>query len=232
MCGRTETRNVGKRIVLVGTIHVDPASISLVQDTIQSTMPGTVALELDRERLQALENPGDQRPRISSGISFLTMALLEKFAGQLTGSSPGSEMLAASRTARLVGARVETIDRPIGLTAAGIRKLPLKEKVRLGADGLASLILLPFGISNLSDLTEDIDNQLSIFRARYPRLSRLLLDEREEYMVNRFKQILAETNGKIVGVVGFGHLSTIAKALEGYEQHPGYSASLSWTVGT
>ena len=232
MCGRTETRNVGKRIVLVGTIHVDPASISLVQDTIQRTMPGTVALELDRERLQALENPNNQRPRISSGLSFLTMALLEKFAGQLTGSSPGSEMLAASRTARLVGARVETIDRPIGLTAAGIRKIPLREKVRLGADGLASLVLLPLGTSNLSELTEDIDNQLSLFRARYPRLSRLLLDEREEYMVNRFKQILAETDGKIVGVVGFGHLSTIATALEAYEQRPAYSASLSWTLDT
>jgi pheromone shutdown protein TraB len=232
MCGHAETRSIGKRIVLVGTIHVDPASISLVRETIQSTMPEIVALELDRERLQALENPSTQRPGISSGLSFLTMALLEKFAGQLTGSSPGSEMLAAARTARSVGASVETIDRPIGMTAAGIRKLPMKEKIRLGLDGLASFALLPFGAADLSELTEDIDNQLKVFRARYPTLSRLLLDEREAYMVSRFKQILAETSGRIVGVVGFGHLSTIAKALEDYGEGLGYSTGMSWSVYT
>lgn len=223
---------MGKRVVLVGTIHVDPASISLVRETVQSVMPEVVALELDRDRLRALENPAAGRPSLSSGLSFLTMALLERFAGELTGSSPGSEMLEAARMARLVGAVVETIDRPIGITAMGIRRLPLKEKIRLGADGLASLILLPFGASSLSELTEDIDNQLRIFRARYPRLSGLLLDEREQYMVNRFRQILAETTGRIVGVVGFGHLSTIAKALEGYEDRAGLSTSLSWTVVT
>ncbi len=223
---------MGKRVVLVGTMHVDPVSISIVRETIQRTRPETVALELDRERLRALENPGSTRPSFSSGLSFLTMALLEKFAGQLTGSSPGSEMLEAARTARSVGAAVETIDRPIGVTATGIRKLPLKEKIRLGADGAASLVLLPFGTSNLSELTEDIDSQLRVFRTRYPKLSNLLLDERERFMVNRFKQILAETSGKIVGVVGFGHLSTIAKALENYEDHAGYTASLSWTVSS
>jgi pheromone shutdown protein TraB len=230
MRGQIETRNVGTRIVLVGTIHVDPASISLVRETIQNTRPEAVALELDKERLLALENPEFQRPSISSGLSFLTMALLERFAGQVTGSSPGLEMLEAAKTARLVGARIETIDRPITITALGIRKLPLKEKIRLGLDGIASLFLLPFGASDLSQLTEDIDNQLGIFKSRYPELSRLLLDEREQYMVSKFERILAETTGKIVGVVGFGHLATIAKSLEEIENRPGYSTSFSWTV--
>ena len=232
MCGHAEVRNVGKRIVLVGTIHVDPDSTTLVRQTIQKTMPDIVALELDRERLQALQHPKSQRTSLSAGFSFLTMALLEKFAGQLTGSSPGLEMLEAAKTAREVGATIETVDRPIGITAAGIRKIPLKEKIRLGADGVASLFLLPLGVSDLSELTEDIENQLKIFRSRYPSLSKLLLDERERYMVNRFKTILAENSGKVVGVVGFGHLATIAKALEVYEARPGHSAILNWTIGT
>ncbi len=228
--GHTETRNVGKRVTLVGTIHVDPASTSLVGETIRSIIPETVALELDRERLRALENPDSARPSLSSGASFLTMALLEKFAGQLTGSSPGSEMLEAVRAARLVGANIELIDRPIGITVAGIRKLPLREKIRLGVDGLASLVLLPFGALDLSKLAEDINSQLGVFRNRYPRLSHLLLDEREQYMVDRIKQILTETSGRVVGVVGLGHLSTIAKALEGFKEGPTYSASMRWTL--
>src|SRR5712692_3707196 len=129
MHGYAETRSVGKRIVLVGTIHVDPASTLLVRRTIQNTMPEIVALELDIDRLQTLENPNASRPSFSSGLSFLTMVLLEKFAGQLTGSAPGSEMLEAARTARRIGARIETIDRPIGLTSSGIRNLPLKERL-------------------------------------------------------------------------------------------------------
>ena len=232
MRGQAEIRNVGKRIVLVGTIHVDPDSASLVRQTILKTTPDIVALELDPDRLHALQYPKAQRTSLSAGLSFVTMALLEKFAGQLTGSSPGQEMLEAAKTAREVGATIETIDRPIGITAAEIRRIPLKEKIRLGADGVASLFLLPFGVSDLSELTEDIDYQLKVFRSRYPSLSRLLLDERERYMVDRFKTILAENTGKIVGVVGFGHLGTIAKALEGYEEHPSYSASLNWTIST
>ena len=232
MHGHAEIRNVGKRIVLIGTIHVDPDSTTLVRQTIQKTMPDVVALELDRERLQALQHPKSQRTSLSAGFSFLTMALLEKFAGQLTGSSPGLEMLEAAKTGREVGAIIETVDRPIGITAAEIRKIPLKEKIRLGADGVASLFLLPFGGSDLSELTQDIENQLNIFRSRYPVLSKLLLDERERYMVDRFKTILAQNSGKIVGVVGFGHLATIAKALEDYDERPSYSASLNWTIGT
>ena len=232
MHGHAEIRNVGKRIVLIGTIHVDPDSTTLVRQTIQKTMPDVVALELDRERLQALQHPKSQRTSLSAGFSFLTMALLEKFAGQLTGSSPGLEMLEAAKTGREVGAIIETVDRPIGITAAEIRKIPLKEKIRLGADAVASLFLLPFGVSDLSELTQDIENQLNIFRSRYPVLSRLLLDERERYMVDRFKTILAQNSGKIVGVVGFGHLATIAKSLEGYDERPSYSASLNWTIGT
>ena len=51
-------------------------------------------------------------------MSFLTMALLEKFAGQITGSPPGTEMLEAARAAKAVGSRVEFIDLPITSTGA------------------------------------------------------------------------------------------------------------------
>ena len=231
MSERVNTLNIGSRLILVGTVHVDPASASLVRETVRSTMPEVVALELDADRLRALQNPEASRPGISSGLSFLFMALIEKFAGQLTGSSPGLEMVEAVKAARTVGARVELIDRPIRRTIEGIRKLPLREKLRLGADGVASLVLLPFGAVDVSNLTEDIDSQLTVFRSRYPRLSQILLDEREQYMINRIKRILDGTSGKVVGVVGFGHLSAVSRALEGYTERPGYSASLNWTLG-
>src|SRR5215510_5990186 len=107
---------VGKRLSIIGTVHVDPASASIVRDAVLSIRPEVVAIELDEPRLAALENPKAQRAR-GAGISFLTMALLEKFAGQLTGSAPGTEMLEAAKSAQLVGARIEFIDLPIAYTA-------------------------------------------------------------------------------------------------------------------
>ncbi len=203
-----------------------------MRETVRSTRPEVVALELDAERLRALENPRASRPSISAGPSFLAMALLERFAGQLTGSSPGLEMLEAVRAALTVRARVELIDRPIGTTIAGIKRLPLGEKVRIGLDGIASLALLSLGGADLSKLTEGMESQLLVFRSRYPKLSKLLLDDREEYMASRIKRVLDQTEGKVMGVVGFGHLAALAKALEGYREKQGYSTSITWTLGT
>ncbi len=230
MRGGPEIRIVGSRLLLVGTIHVDTASVTLVRETVLSVRPEVVALELDAERLRGLRSPSASGPTVSSGPSFLAMALLEKFAGHLTGSSPGLEMVEAVKAGEAVGARVELIDRPIGVTIAGIRRLPLREKLMIGVDGLASLVLLPFGVADLSKLTGEIENQLQVFRRRYPRLSELLLDERERYMTERLKRVLDETTGKVLGVVGFGHLSAIAKAVEGYREEHGYSTNFTWSL--
>ena len=232
MSGHGKIRKVGSRLVLVGTVHVDPASAALVRETVLRLRPEVVALELDADRLNVLQNPMSSRPSFSAGPSFLVMALLERFAGQLTGSVPGLEMLEAVRTAQTVGARVELIDRPIGATIAGLKKLPLREKVRIGIDGLASLILLLLGGVDLSGLMEAVESQLDVFRSRYPSLSKLLLDDRETYMARSIKRILDQSQGKVIGVVGFGHLASLAKAVEGYREEPGYSTSLRWTVGS
>src|SRR5438309_9664852 len=108
---------------MIGTVHVDPASAAAVRDSIVALKPEVVALELDAARLMALENPKAQSGR-GAGVSFLTMALLEKFAGQITGSPPGTEMLEAARAAKAVGSRVEVMDLAITSTGAASRTLP------------------------------------------------------------------------------------------------------------
>ena len=130
---------------------MDPKSTSFVRETILGLKPEVVALELDEGRLIALENPGKSSGR-GGGGSFLAMMLLERFAGEMTGSPPGQEMLRAVEAARAVGARVAFVDLPIGMTVGSLRKLPLREKVRLGVDSLVSIALLPFGGFNLSKL--------------------------------------------------------------------------------
>jgi pheromone shutdown protein TraB len=206
---------------------VDPASATSVRDAIVGLKPEVVALELDEGRMMALENPKAQRGR-GAGVSFLTMALLERFAGQMTGSPPGTEMLEAAKAAMMVGSRVEFIDLPIVSTAAALRKLPRKEKTRLVVDGIASLVVLPFSRINWSKVTEDLEPQMGTFRKRYPVLSRILIDSREEFMINRLKQVMDSTTGQVLAVVGFGHKASLARALAGYMEGSGHTTGFSW----
>jgi len=226
--GSSAIEKIGDRLSLIGTIHVDPKSASFARDTILRIRPEVVALELDEGRLAALENPGRATGR-GGGGSFLAMMLLERFAGEMTGSPPGSEMLRAVEAARAVGARVQFIDLPIGMTVGSLRGLPLKEKVRLGVDSLVSVALLPFGGFNLSKLTENLEDQLRLFRLRYPMLSRLLLDVREENMVAKIRDIMYSTTGQVIAVVGFGHMKSLAKSLASIQMKPAYSTSITWS---
>ena len=223
---------MGDRLHIIGTVHVDPASASAVREAILRLRPEVVALELDEARLYSLQNPGMAKMSGSAGPSFLAMILLERFAGEVTGSPPGAEMLEAVRAAQSVGARIELIDMPVYSTIAGLRRIPFKEKLRLAIDSVASLMLLPFGRTELSKLTERIEDQLAAFRNRYPSLSRLLLDVREEYMTNRLKRILDSTMGQTVAVVGLGHSTSLRKRLEQYERGRIFSAGYSWSITT
>ena len=222
---------VGDRLSLIGTIHVDPKSASFTRETILRIKPEVVALELDEGRLMALQNP-DRVSGRGGGGSFLAMMLLVRFAGEMTGSPPGQEMLRAVEAARVVGARVAFIDLPIGMTVGSLRKLPLREKVRLGVDSLISIALLPLSGFNLSKLTENLEEQLRLFRLRYPELSRLLLDVREEFMAARIRDVMYSTAGPVVAVVGYGHLKSLAKALASISNAPVYSTSVTWNVTT
>ena len=162
----------------------------------------------------------------------MVMMLLERFAGEMTGSPPGQEMLRAVEAAKVVGARVAFVDLPIGNTVGSLRKLSLREKVRLGVDSVASIALLPFGGFNLSKLSENLEEQLRLFRQRYPELSRLLLDVREEFMAARIRDIMYSTTGPVVAVVGYGHLKSLAKALASIQAGPVYSTRVTWNVST
>jgi len=210
---------------------VDPKSASFAQETILRIKPEVVALELDEGRLRALENPERAKGR-GGGGSFLAMMLLERFAGEMTGSPPGQEMLRAVDAAKAVGARVAFVDLPIGMTVGSLRKLPLREKLRLGVDSVVSIALLPFGGFNLSKLTENLEEQLRLFRLRYPELSRLLLDVREEFMVARIRDIMYSTTGPVVAVVGYGHLKSLTRALASVSMTPVYSTRVTWEMST
>lgn len=239
----SRVERVSDRLVIIGTVHVDPSSISQARDVINRLRPSVVALELDEARLHALVDPSSTRNAgavggvASSGLSVLLMAVLERFAGRLTGSAPGKEMLGAAQEARRGGAAVALIDLPIDRTVGLVRSIPFREKLKLVVDAVASLVVLPFGggKEGLGEMAEDMISHLGVFRGRYPELSRILIDVREEYMSAQVKNLLDGTAGVVVVVVGLGHMRSLAKRLSGYaegRESGGFRVGASWTVGT
>ncbi len=250
--GSPRVVRVGERLVIVGTVHVDPSSVQEARNTIRDVNPSVVALELDQGRLNALvqRESGSAKARRSwTGLSILLLGLLERVAGQLTGSMPGKEMLGAAEEAGWIGARIALIDMPIDRTVVLLRKIPVAEKVKLGMDSVASLVLLGFGFSSiggsvgagleeLSTGGETLAHSIGSFRKRYPAMSRLLIDTREQYMVERIGQVLDGSTGRVVAVVGLGHMTSLSRRLEKHlkgraEMSPaGYNVGATWTVST
>jgi len=190
---------VGDRLSLIGTIHVDPKSASFARETILRLKPEVVALELDEGRLMRFRIRTERlaaRRRVFPGYDAFGEIRWrdDRFAS-------GTRDDRAVEAARAVGARVAFVDLPIGMTVGSLRKLPLREKVRLGVDSVVSIALLPFGGFNLSKLTENLEEQLRLFRLRYPELSRLLLmSGRSSWW--RGSDIMYSTAGPVVAVVG------------------------------
>jgi pheromone shutdown protein TraB len=194
------------------------------------------AVELCEERLDALRDPRREKLGLPSASGFLPwlLAVLEKALGSLSEVFPGSEMLEAVQEAERVGANVVLIDRPIRLVLQDMKRIPSVEKARIGLDVLRAL----FTIStkrNATRLNGSLDGLMAEFDAEYPTLSRILVKERDEYMAIKIGEILNSTQGKIVAVVGLGHVRGITQYLAQQRQslasnHCG--TKYSWTLET
>ncbi len=143
------------------------------------------------------------------------MARLQEYLGETFGSSPGSEMLAAAKIARFIGAEVNLIDKPILPTLKEAwRTMPWSEFWSLISDSLVSLV----GGGNLnlnkSMITGDFTKELDEFSSKYPSIKFHLIDRRDSYMAANLVKLFRRKNyDKIVAIVGEGHLDGIATRL-------------------
>ena len=198
-------------LMLIGTAHVIDLKTPL-EIYIREFEPEAIALELDRERWLAL-NSGNKR---SSGPVFVrALARLQEYLGDAFGSSPGSEMLAAAKIARTIGADVNLIDKPIIPTLKGAWKnMPWNEFWNLIMDSLISFV--GGGDLNLdqSMKTGDFSKELEEFSKRYPSIKAQLIDRRDAHMsVSLVKLFRTRKYDKIVAIVGEGHLEGINRRL-------------------
>tara|TARA_B100000686_G_scaffold355238_1_gene471452 strand:- start:5574 stop:6740 length:1167 start_codon:yes stop_codon:yes gene_type:complete len=215
--------DVDENLRLVGTAHVSSESVELVRNQIRNWGPDVVAVELCQSRMASLTDPDtldseDLLKIIKEGRSVMillqsALAAQQRKIGLSTGEKPGAELLAAVRAAEESEIPVEMIDRDVVVTLRRAwHKMGVREKWRVlnallweEEDDELSIDQVLEDSDLLSKLMEDA-------REVAPGAGEVLIDERDAFLAGRIQQI--RDKGKILAVVGAGHLSGVVRHLE------------------
>ena len=219
---------VNEDIILVGTAHISKDSVKEVEKAIEKYKPDIVAVELCKKRYEALTNKDQWENTpitalLKSNKAYLILAQtflssIQRRLGKEYGVEPGSEMVAAIDTAKKQNIEVALVDRDITVTLKRAwMKMGIREKFRLSWEFLKALV--GYDAEELEELDlkelmkEDvISAMMKEFGDIAPSVSSVLIHERDKYIA---KKILEESKkGRVVAVVGAGHLNGIKKYLK------------------
>ena len=207
----------------MSVIHTDLESVKEARRVVREIRPEVVAVELDHDRYQQLMNPPDEGEITTSDSGDMAqdlmqqLAILERSLGDITGSDVGDEMLAAIEEGRSIGAKIALVDRPMSATVQAMMRVPVDEMYRLTS-------MLPDATKDIEDggagdllamLKEDgaVDDLMQQFRSEFPGLAHVLIEQRDQYVAKALHFILNDVKGKIVAVLGAGHIQGVKAAL-------------------
>ena len=209
-----------KDILLVGTGHVLRDSVSLVASEIEAFNPDVVAVELDMARFLAKKgkNGPDKRKIHGNPLEVAIMLVLQKLqqkAGKTMGMEPGEDMFSAISEAQKKGIPVALIDQDIRITLKKAKsRLTTREKLRL-------VKAAAIGFFELSDrkaiegIMEQREFLISEMRKEFPSLYETLVEDRDKFMAD---SIYSLPHGRVLAIVGAGHLEGIRESLVACEK--------------
>lgn len=215
----------GKEVILIGTAHVSKESADVVDQVINEQKPNTVCIELCESRYQSITQKNKwQDTELIKAIkekkafvllSNLMLAYFQKKIGQKLGINPGEEIIRAIKTAEAVGARIYLADRDIRTTLSRTwRIMSFWEKVKL-------LVQLVTSVGEFDSIKKDdiekmkkedvLEVVLSEIGKSFPKIKRILIDERDQYLAYRIRNAPGRN---VVAVVGAGHVPGIRRYWE------------------
>jgi pheromone shutdown-related protein TraB len=219
-----------KTIILVGTAHISQASVDLVKTVIEQEIPDCVCLELDDKRYQALTQKKQwesldlkaiiRDKQLSTLLVSLLMASYQKRLGSKLGVSPGAELLMAANTAKDHQIPLSLCDRDVRIT---LRRAWKSTSFFKKGYLLTSLLASLFDKSEISEdklhelKQKDVLTELmEEMGETLPDLKRVLIDERDLYLVEKIK---SSPGKRIVAVVGAGHVAGMLSLFDADNKH-------------
>ena len=220
-----ENRNIvefDENLRIVGTAHISSESVELVRSQISEWGPDLVAVELCHSRMSSLTKPESLDSEellniIKEGRSAMillqsALAAQQRRMGVSSGETPGADLLAAVNAADDSGIPVEMIDRDVVVTLRRAwRRMGIMEKWRVLNTLLWEEEEEEISVEDLLADSDLLSNLMEEAREVAPRAGEVLIDERDAYLAGRIQQIRGK--GKVLAVVGAGHLSGVVKNL-------------------
>ncbi len=221
----------GVEYTLLGTAHVSANSVEAVKQLIGSGEYDCVAVELDPNRLKAIRDPDalartDLVEVLRSGktplfAANLALASYQRRLAEQLEIEPGAELKAAVDLAQADNLQLQLIDRDIGLTFKRTSEsLSFWGRAKLASGILVSLLsteeVEDHEIEKLKQ-GDMLESSFGEFAASSPALYDNLIAQRDQYMAANLREIHA---GKVLAVVGAGHLAGLEKHLREDQQDP------------
>jgi len=218
---------INDNIILIGTAHISKESVEEVRQAIETYKPDIVAVELCQRRYDTItkKDKWENTPvtaLIKSNNAYFMLAQtflssIQRKLGEEYGVEPGSEMIAAMQEAEKHNIKVALVDRDITVTLKRAwRKMGVREKFRVVWEFLKAM--LGYDEEELEDLDlkelmkQDVISQMmEEFSKIAPSAATVLIHERDQYIAQK---IFDESKkGKVVAIVGAGHINGIKQYL-------------------
>ncbi len=228
--------SIEESILLVGTAHISKDSVDLVRSEIERWDPDIVAVELCQSRFKALsENRRLDKESLLKVIKegkaplILMQSLLaseQRKLGLSEDMQPGAELIEAISIAKQNKKEIALIDRDIQVTLRRAwKKMKFREKFRL----LLSLVGEDEGDEEF-DVNQILENKdlmtmmMEELKQVAPGAGSVLVDERDEFLAHHIRQ--KSTSGKVLAVIGAGHLEGVKKHLSSIKKSNSERVSL------
>lgn len=206
-------------LLLVGVGHVFRIGEAL-QSLIVQEGPEIVALELDPRRYQGLEmrergQPAPDPSATGAPLMYRALAKFQEGVAQTYGVEVGSEMVAAIRGARAVGAKLALVDQPAEVLVQRLwKEMRLREKLRMLWSGLTARFRLR-GSQGVEDEIGRYEANPAAYLGevgrQYPTVKRILIDERNAFMARNLRHLAQDQ--RVLAVIGDGHIEGLLHLL-------------------
>ena len=221
--------NDNRELLLIGTAHISKESVNEVESYIEEYAPDRICIELDKTRYV---NKNDNQTWsdktitkvLKEGKGFLLLANMalasfQKRMGNVTGITPGEEILSAAKLAEEKNIPFSFCDREIQTTfKRAWRKSNFWNKMKL----LATLISAAFSKEEVSEKelaelkkADVLETMLNEMAKELPTIKKVLIDERDLFLATNM--FLAKGDKKL-GVIGAGHTKGILKTLQALDE--------------
>ena len=218
-----------KELILVPTAHVSKNSATLVRNIIEQEQPDSICVELDQDRYNSLKQKKKWEDTsifdvIKQGkagyllVNILLSNYQKKLAENLNSNS-GQEMIEGIKASEERNIPLVLADRSIQTTFTRIwRTLTFWDKIKL----LSVIISSIFDDSDVSEedllalqQEDTLNAALQEVTKEFPRLSKVLVHERDQYLAYKVKHAPGK---KVVAILGAAHIVGMQKLFE--EEYP------------